>query len=258
LYHYLIEPVIGHLKGQTAVWIVPHGALWQVPFAALYDGHEYLIEQLTLVNVPGLRGPEPEPRPPHLPAPMAESPVVVGYSDEGRLNHALHEAETVAALWDTATVLLEEAGTVSQLREMAAECTLLHLATHGVFRQDAPLFSTLHLTDGALTANDLETWRMPNVELVTLSACETGMHVSWGSDLLGLARGFWRAGAQRLVVSLWAVDDASTADLMAHFYTALQDGQSVASALQSAQTHALVKYRHPFYWAGFMLLDLAI
>ncbi len=256
LYRYLIEPVIAHLENQTSVWIVPHGELWEVPFAALHNGQEYLIEQLTVVNVPGMLAPEPAPR--RSPAPVAKRPVVVGYSDEGRLHHALHEAKTVAALWDGAVVLLEEASTVSRLREAATECTLLHLATHGVFRQDAPLFSALHLTDGAVTANDLEGWRMPNVELVTLSACETGMHVSWGSDLLGLARGFWRAGAQRLLVSLWAVDDASTADLMAHFYTALQEGHAVASALQSAQTNALVKYRHPFYWAGFTLLELAI
>jgi CHAT domain-containing protein len=256
LYRYLIEPVSAHLEGHTSVWIVPHGELWEVPFAALHDGQAYLVEQLTVVNVPGLLASEPAPY--RTPEPVAKRPVVVGYSDEGRLNQALHEAETVAALWDGATVLLEETSTVSRLREAASECTLLHLATHGVFRQDAPLFSALHLTDGALTANDLEAWRMPNIELVTLSACETGMHVSWGSDLLGLARGFWRAGAQRLVVSLWAVDDASTADLMAHFYTALQEGHSVASALQSAQTNALVKYRHPFYWAGFTLLELAM
>jgi CHAT domain-containing protein len=258
LYHHLIAPVAPYLENQTALWIVPHDTLWEVPFAALHDGSQYLIERFTLMNMPGLLPYEAAGGQPHSPAAIATAPVVAGYSDGGRLTYALHEAKTVAALWDKATVLLEEDTTLADLQDAASVCTLLHLATHGVFRQDAPLFSALHLSDGALTAYDLEAWRMPAVELVTLSACETGMHLSWGSDLLGLARGFWRAGAPRLLVSLWAVDDASTADLMVHVYTALQAEAPVAAALQAAQTNALVKYRHPFYWAGFTLLELAV
>jgi len=130
------------------------------------------------------------------------------------------------------------------------------LATHGFFRADAPLFSALHLADGWLTAGDLEEWSFPHVRLVTLSACETGVILSRGSDLLGLARGFFRAGARQLVVSLWPVDDVSTAGLMAHFYSALQAGKGVASALQEAQIATLREHHHPFHWAGFVVMAL--
>lgn len=256
LYRRLIAPMAAYLEERTALWVVPHGPLWEVPFSALHDGENYLVERFALVDVPGLLIEESAKR--RSSASLAKAPVVVGYSDAGYLGHALHEAEVVAGMWDAATVLLEDETTVTGLQEAATDCTLLHMATHAIFRQDAPLFSALHLSDGALTANDLETWHMSQVELVTLSACETGLHMSRGSDLLGLARGFWRAGAQRMLVSLWAVDDASTADLMAHFYAALQDGRAVETALQAAQSNALVKYRHPFYWAGFTLLELAI
>lgn len=250
----LLEPLESHLENCRSLQIVPHDLLWAVPFPALHDGRQYLVEKLEIAYLPGvvmLRRGETRKVMSWL-----DAPLVVGYSDGGWLSHAVSEAQTVSAGLNNAKLLLEAQATMAQVQESASLCTLLHLATHGVFRFDAPLFSSVSLADGWLTAGDLEEWRMPKAELVTLSACETGMSQSWGSDLLGLARGFFRAGTRRLVASQWAVDDVSTAALMTHFYKALREGKTVAAAMQKAQVAAMTTFPHPFYWAGFGVMEL--
>jgi CHAT domain-containing protein len=89
---------------------------------------------------------------------------------------------------------------------------------------------------------------------VTLSACETGLGRAAGGDLVGLCRGFLAAGARTLVVSLWRVDDAATAELMAAFYRQLTAGQSPAAALRAAQLAGLARYGHPYYWAPWVVV----
>jgi CHAT domain-containing protein len=252
LYQHLVAPLGDALEEHTTVWIAPHHALWWVPFAALYDGARYLVERYPLLCLPGFSA-AVSLRPLSM-AGLIDNPLVLGYSDGGRLTHAVREARAVAAALNCERQLLECEATIAHLHRDAPSSTLLHLATHGLFRTDAPRFSVLHLADGALTAEALESWHLPQAELVTLSACETGISQNWGSDLLGLARSFWRAGARRLLVSQWAVDDVSTAELMARFYTRVRAGSPLAAALQVAQVAAMAKYRHPFYWAGFVLM----
>ncbi|HYP54564.1 MAG TPA: CHAT domain-containing protein, partial [Pyrinomonadaceae bacterium] len=88
-----------------------------------------------------------------------------------------------------------------------------------------------------------------------LSACETGVSaVAPGDELIGLARGFFAAGAHSLVLSLWTVDDEATADLMTDFYTRLRAGDSPAAALRAAQLRQLARRPHPFFWSPFVLL----
>jgi CHAT domain-containing protein len=91
--------------------------------------------------------------------------------------------------------------------------------------------------------------------LVVLSACETGLSaLAPGDDLIGLARGFFLAGALSLVVSLWTVDDETTAQLMSRFYTRLLLGDGPAAALRAAQCHLLKQHPHPFFWSPFISL----
>ena len=102
---------------------------------------------------------------------------------------------------------------------------MLHLACHGQFRPDNPLFSSLRLGDGWLTVRDAYTLDV-GASLVTLSACETGVSaVAPGDELIGLVRGFFSAGAPSLLLSLWTVDDEATAELMKDFYTTLARGR---------------------------------
>jgi len=254
LYRLLIEPLEPHLVGHKSLWVVPHGLLWAVPYAALYNGQRYLVEEFELTCLPGLSASEKDTQ---CDTPtLFDAPLIVGYSEGGRLAHTVSEAQTVATVLGGGELLLEDEATTERLRTAMSSCTLLHLATHSFFRADAPRFSALHLADGWLTAGDLEEWTLPRARLVTLSACETGLIFSQGSDILGLPRELFRAGAGQLLVSLWAVDDVSTAELMTHFYRALQEGKKVAASLQAAQAAALEKYRHPFHWAGFEMMAL--
>lgn len=254
LYQLLIEPLKPHLAGCRSLWIIPHGPLWSVPFAALYDGRQYLMENFELTYLPGLVLLEQSER--RDATTLLDAPLVVGHSHGGRLLCSVGEAQAVADALGKARLLLEDEASTERLRTAASSCTLLHLATHGFFRSDAPLFSALYLVDGWLMAGDLDEWDLSHTELAVLSACETGVSLSRGSDLLGLAHGFFRAGARQLLVSLWAVDDASTADLMTRFYEMLHGDETVTSAWRKAQIAVLEQHRHPFYWAGFVPMVL--
>jgi CHAT domain-containing protein len=177
----------------------------------------------------------------------------------GRLRNTVQEARAVAAQFGGQAYVEDEA-TLAQLRQSAAQCRLLHLATHAEFRPDNPLFSYLSLHDGQLTALDIFSLRL-SASLVTLSACETGEStVGGGDELHGLARAFLYAGAGSLVLSGWAVEDRFTAELMHRFYGGLVEGQEKGPALRAAQLPFLhdvpagEPYAHPHFWAAFSLM----
>jgi CHAT domain-containing protein len=135
----------------------------------------------------------------------------------------------------------------------AAGCDVLHLACHGMFRADNPMFSALKFADGWLTAADLLQLRLES-SLVALSACESGRgYVLFGDEVIGLPRAFLGAGASSLLVSLWVVPDRTTADFMSYWYELLLSGLGRASALRTAQ-QALRE--HPHLLLGpFILID---
>jgi CHAT domain-containing protein len=163
------------------------------------------------------------------------------------------EVASLVSLFPEVVALLDDQATLAALREQAPTADVLHLACHGQFRPDSPLFSSLRLADGWLTVRDAYNLDLPN-GLVTLSACETGMNaIAPGDELIGLARGFLSAGAPSLLVSLWTVDDESTAMLMTSFYTRLRAGDGPAAALRQAQRQTLESYPHPFFWSPFVL-----
>ncbi len=236
--------------------MVPHGPLHYLPFGALYDGQQYLVERAEAAFLPGasfLRY--------SAEAETASSGVAVfGHSAGGALPHAVQEARTIAGLLAGQAYVQDEA-TTERFREVAGNSRILHLATHGDFRPDNPLFSGLALADGWLTTLDIFSLRL-RASLVTLSACQTGRSVVGGGDeLLGLMRAFLYAGAASLVLSLWAVEDRSTARLMEAFYTVLAQGQTKPAALRQAQLHLLrgdgetaAGFAHPYYWAPFFLV----
>src|SRR5262249_35281129 len=134
----------------------------------------------------------------------------------------------------------------------------IHTASHGDFDAERPLASSLLLApdgtdDGRLTVSDLYSMRI-GADLVTLSACETGLgRIANGDDVVGLTRGFLYAGTRTIVASLWQVEDRSTGDLMIAFYRSLAKGLSKRDALAAAQIEELGKQPHPFYWAAFQL-----
>jgi CHAT domain-containing protein len=258
LYELLVTPLCDALAPYPRLIVVPHGPLHYLPFHALHDGQSFLLEHHEISYLPGasLLRYCTETRP------AASSELVLGHSYGGVLPNAPWEAKTVATILD-GQIALEEDATLTRLREMAPDCRVLHLATHGDFRPDNPLFSGLALADGWLTTLDI--FNLPlKASLVTLSACQTGRNaVGGGDELLGLMRAFLCAGSASLLLSLWAVEDRSTAMFMETFYTRLTAGQTKGAALRQAQLEFIhqdardtagVPYAHPYFWAPFFLV----
>jgi CHAT domain-containing protein len=153
-----------------------------------------------------------------------------------------------------AQLFMGEQATEEQLRLHGPHSRFIHIATHGYFRQDNPMFSSIRLGNSLLSLFDLYQLQF-DADLVTLSGCGTGMNVVIGGDeLIGLVRGLLYAGAQTLMVSLWEVHDQSTAEFMRDFYEGYKSSASKANALRSAMLKLKQKHRHPYYWAAFALV----
>jgi CHAT domain-containing protein/tetratricopeptide (TPR) repeat protein len=260
LYDLLIAPLTDSLKAYRPLIIVPHGPLHYLPFHALHDGRSYLLERHEISYLPSasfLRYCQETQS-------VDSGFLALGHSYDGHLPYVLQEARSVAALLG-GQALLEDQATLAALQQAGPECRTLHLAAHGDFRPDNPLFSGLALADGWLTTLDIFGLRL-RASLVTLSACQTGRNVVGGGDeLLGLMRAFLCAGAASLVLSLWAVEDCSTAQLMQMFYQKLACGWTKGKALRHTQLQFLegqqdltgIDNSHPYFWAPFFLVGNA-
>lgn len=249
LYSLLLAPLEPELGARRLV-VVPHRALHYVPFHALFDGERYVIERREVCTAPSASVLHRCLMHEQLPLQRA---LLLGVADS-RAPRVRDEILALNPIFPDRVTLLDAEATSEALRRHAPTAQLLHLACHGVFRPDNPLFSALHLADGRFTTRDAYSLGL-RCNLVVLSACETGVNnVAPGDELIGLARGFFAAGAPALLVSLWSVDDASTATLMAHFYRRLQAGDGPALALRTAQLELLAVLPHPFFWAPFVLM----
>jgi tetratricopeptide (TPR) repeat protein len=246
-------PLAAAVGAARRVYVAPHGSLHYLPWAALHDGRQWLVEQHELVQVPSAAvWLAARQRPP----PRYRSLLALGHGGAA-LPQVEAELRAVAAAFAATAVPvalhLGAAATAAALRAGVAAADVVHLACHAEFRADSPYFSALHLADGDLTLRDAAALPL-QASLVTLSACETGLsRVAPGDELVGLVRGFLLAGAPAVLASLWTVDDASTAELMQRFYTALCAGARPAAALRAAQSALATAGRHPFHWAAFAL-----
>lgn len=251
LYDLLIAPAAGALAEVERLVIVPYGPLHYLPFHALYDGAQYLVQSHTLRYLPSgafLNAAR-------IPLDGQQPVLVMGNSFHGSLPSAVQEAAQIAAMWNAAPVLENDA-TLAHLRSHFEDCRMIHLACHGDFRPDNPLFSGIALEDDWLTTLEIFSLRT-NASLVTLSACQTGRGVvGSGDELSGLMRALFAAGAASLALSHWRVADQSTAELMKTFYSALASGAEKAAALRSAQVAlcSQPEFRHPYFWAPFFLV----
>lgn len=261
LYTELVAPLEGLLNGAAGsspdgagaprkLVIVPHGVLHQVPFHALFDGERYLLDRFEISYAPSAtvyslcqeqtRRDAGKALVLSVPDPLI--PAVTG------------EARAVARHLRGAEVRDGARATIASLRSAAPGCDILHLACHGLFRADNPMFSALKLHDGWLRANDVMQLDLTGA-LVTLSACESGRnHAITGDETLGLPRAFLGSGAATIVVSLWLVQDSTTAGLMEKWYEQLANGMGRAAALRAAQLALKASHPHPYYWASFILM----
>lgn len=248
LHEELIDPLKQMLRRKLI--IVPYAALHYLPFPALYDGRKYLIEHCEISYAPS--------------AAILQQCLQRG---EHNLNHALlmgvsdeqtpritNEIQSLSEVFPGATTFVGENATTEVLRRNSAGAGVVHLACHGQFRSDNPLFSALRLADGWFTVRDAYSLKLDNA-LVTLSACETGANViAPGDELIGLARGFFSAGARSVLLSLWMVDDETTEQMMVDFYQETRTGRSLSASLRAAQLKMLETKSHPFFWSPFVLV----
>lgn len=250
LYRALIEPVASYLEGAERLVVIPYGPAHAVPFTALYDGEQHLIDRLAVVTCPSSTLLELSQRRPHT---TNRGALIVGHSRGGQLKGVIDEARSIANLVP-GTLLLEREASRAAVLDEAPRRDIVHLAAHGEARLDNPLFAHVELADGQLSMVDVFNLRLDGA-LVTLSACETGRTaVVGGDELVGLSRGFLFAGAATLVQSLWRVDDGSTARLMQCFYGDVVRGLSPGVALRNAQRGLRSEGLHPHLWAAFQLV----
>jgi tetratricopeptide (TPR) repeat protein len=259
LYRACFAPVVDLLpRGSGAntepITIVPHGPLHQVPFHALFDGERYLSDRFAIGYAPSAtvyRICEGKPRA------APRQALIAGLAD-GLIPLVEEEARAVARQMDAAGVASEvltgEAATAERVRAAAGGADLIHLACHGLFRSDNPLFSALKLADGWLTGVDVMEFDL-RASLVVLSACESGRgQVVQGEEVVGLPRAFLGAGAASVLVSLWLVQDEATMEFMETWYREIKQGTGRAAALRHAQMALQETHPHPYYWAPFILI----
>jgi CHAT domain-containing protein len=249
LYDQFVRPLESYLHRQHLV-IVPHGLLHYVPFQGLFDGEKYLIDKFRISYAPSAtvynlchRRPENN----HGPA------LVMGIAD-AVAPLIREEATAVAKIIPGAQLYLDSNATLEVLRGKGGQSRIIHIATHGYFRQDQPMFSGMRLGDSMLSLMDIHQLKLP-ADLITLSGCVTGVSaVTGGDELLGLVRGLFHAGAKSALVTLWDVHDRSTLEFMTSFYQGLLSGADKAKALQEAAWKVRETHPHPYYWAPFNLV----
>jgi tetratricopeptide (TPR) repeat protein len=250
LHEQLIAPLAAYIRSAGHLIVAPHDFLHHLPFHALLDekgralGDRFTVSYTPSASVYYLCATKP--------GTPAGGSLVMGLPDPAA-PQIEHEVRAVAAVLPDSEIFLGAAATAQVLRENGPASRFVHIATHGCFRRDNPMFSSIRLGDSHLSLFDLYQLDLP-CELVTLSGCGTGLNMVVGGDeLLGLVRGLLYSGARSVLVTLWDVNDESTAEFMKVFYEALPaNGKAVA--MREAMSEIRRRYAHPYYWAPFLLI----
>ncbi|GJD19276.1 hypothetical protein RIVM261_042320 [Rivularia sp. IAM M-261] len=284
-------------KETDKVIFIPQNSLFLVPFPALQNEKgKYLIEKHTILTSPSIQvldltrqqRQKLETRSQKAPAKLNyTSPLIVGnptmpkvafkIGDKPQqltpLPGAEKEAKAIASLFNTQALVGNQATETNVLQHLP-QAEIIHFATHGLFDDIRGLDSAIALApenpnslssplskedkkrDGLLTAEEILGMKI-NADLVVLSACDTGRGRITGDGVIGLSRSLITAGTPSVIVSLWAVDDGSTAFLMTEFYQNLQKKLDKATALRNAMLTAKKKYSSPSQWAAFTLIGEA-
>lgn len=275
LYQLLIQPISQAIAQTELLVIVPDEQLRAVPFAALHDGQQFLIEKYALAITPSLQLTDislPQWQAIHVFS-NGLSKSVQGFQS---LPYTHFELKSIKSLYQTDELLDEQFTKQAFSKKLHTNnYSIVHVASHGNFAID-PQDSFLLTYDDRIYMNELKSYfhqfRGNPIELLTLSACQSAQ----GNDraALGLAGIAIKSGTKSALASLWQVNDQATCYLMSTFYHILQNKEiSKAKALQQAQIQLLKNdispiniqacqlpnetihtYQHPVYWAGFLLI----
>ena len=279
MYQLLVAPVRQWTAGKTLLFIVPDGALWQVPFQALTTpAGQPMIAEAAVAYAPSFAALTAIHPPPHAAQRrtlLAMGDATVGSeaaahlrsferdASLGSLPDAANEVRAIAAEYGPrqSDVYLHEVATETTLKAAAGRHRIIHLATHGIADSRWPMFSALLLApsaqdDGLLEAREVADMKL-DADLVVLSGCDTaGGLIRSGEGVIGLSWAFLLAGCPTTVVSQWSAESKATSQLMIEFHRRLIGGLSAAEALRDAQLSVMRsgRYAHPFYWASFIVL----
>jgi len=298
LYEWLLQPLEHELAQSNAQTILyaPDGQLRYIPLAALHDGDRWMAQRFRINNITAESLTDLDTRPAPEPKVLAGAfargryTVEVGARkfDLNGLRFAAKELEALAATIPNSHALVDVEVTPDAIVPRMDDYTIVHLATHAAMVPESPEESFILFGNGEpLTLRDVESWYLTNVDLIVLSACETGLgeRLGNGEEILGFGYRLEEAGARATIASLWSVDDGGTEALMTAFYAALtQPGTSKAEALRKAQL-ALIsndfaaledrergvvrvwerirgdvppevvnRLSHPYYWSPFILI----
>jgi hypothetical protein len=245
----LLAPLLAGLDGRPLV-IVPYGDLHDLPFHALpVDGQPLVARHdvgcaLSAGHLARLRS---------RPARRAGKVLAAGVPHPG-LPRIGEELLALRRLWGPALEAVEPDGLAGRLATVPADGGMLHLAGHGHFEPDHPLFSAVCLGNSFLMAHDI--LRLPlDLDLVVLSGCETGRRRRIGGDEpLGLPSALLAAGARAVVGSLWAVEDGDARDAAVLLHEELAGGATARQAVSRAQRRLLAEGRDALGWAATSLL----
>ena len=270
LYNVLFKPIEEDLKQTKANTILyaPDGFLRYIPLAALCDGKQWLVEKYRINNLIAYSLFDQNSKPQTNPSIFAGA---FGNSDKGRsLNFArlpatIREVNSIKSIFPNTTEITEQKFTAEVSKNKAVGNAIIHLATHAQFQSGSPLDSYVLFGDGSkATISDISNWNLKNVDLVVLSACQTGVGtLQNGAEILGFGYQVQKAGAKASISSLWEVSDGGTQLLMQAFYENLKKGNpSLSSSLREAQLSMIyrpvkqgeLEFSHPYYWSAFVLI----
>ncbi len=270
LYDILIRPIEADLQAAGAETIIysPDGALRYVPLAALNDGDAWLIENYQVNNITALSLTDLNTRPSGefniLAAAFSDGFYEVQVAERssrfGGLENAGIEVETLASQFkDSTTAFFNQEFSPDAIVPQLDDHTIVHLATHAEFVTGQPDASYILFGNGdPVTLRDIRNeWFLDDVDLVVLSACETGLGGALGNgdEILGLGYVMQEVGAKAAIASLWQVNDRATQELMVKFYSGLESGLSKNEALREAQVYMIEQgYTNPYFWAPFILI----
>lgn len=184
---------------------------------------------------------------------MSFAPVNFNNPKLTSLNNTLKETNNIGNLINGTQYIYKQASKVNFF-DSSSHSKIIHLATHANSSQTP----TIYFTKDSLKLHELYTFKN-NADLVVLSACETNLgKIKKGEGTLSLSRGFFHAGTNSVLSSLWSVNDKATSFIMTEFYKNLKDNQSKTEALNNAKRAYLKKYslteQSPYYWASFVLI----
>jgi CHAT domain-containing protein len=261
LHTLLIAPFTSRIDGMAELVIVPDRQLSMLPFAALHDGTNYLVEKIAIRVAPSAATPPPTTN--HQPA-TGPATVIADPSTARapRLPWSLHEADNIAAMYGTATIAGADA-TRARVLQAIESSALIHYAGHA--NSDIASYGALLLASAAndsdlLTTSDIARLKLHARPLVVLSACGTmAGETTHIAGMPSVSRAFLGAGARAVVGTLWEVDDDLASELFLRFHERLRAGEVPASALRDAQIAMLQtsdpRRSHPSSWSAVEVLS---